>query len=80
MRLSDEQKKRLAIHGKRVERRNLEGIADIVVTDKILSWYRNLIPKKWTFSRQAIGRPRTSHENLAPARIIAWRTKFAVSE
>jgi transposase InsO family protein len=61
LRLTDHQRRRLAIKGKRLGRRALGQIAGIVTPDTILAWHRKLIAKKWDYSarRKSPGRPRT---------------------
>ena len=57
LRLTDEQRRRLAAKGIRLGRQILERVASIVTPDTILRWHRNLIAAKWTFSRKQPGRP-----------------------
>ncbi len=57
MRLTDDQRRRLAAKGKPLGRRVLRRIATIVTPDTILAWHRRLIAAKWTFSRKSVGRP-----------------------
>ena len=59
-RLSDAQRRRLAMRGKRLGPQALTGVAGIVTPDTILRWYRKLIAKKYNGSAQrARGRPMT---------------------
>ncbi len=63
LRLSDAQRRRLAVRGKRLGRRALSQLASIVTPDTILRWYRDLIAKKYGGSaRRCPGRPMTSQE------------------
>ena len=62
LRLSNEQRRRLAAKGKVLGRKLLEEVATIVTPDTILRWYRQLIAKKWTYPRGQTGRPPVSRE------------------
>jgi putative transposase len=62
LRLTDEQRRRLAAKGKTLGRRALKEIASIVAPDTILRWHRRLIAQKWTHKRRSPGRPRTMRE------------------
>ncbi len=63
LRLTDAQRRRLAVRGKRVGRRALAQVAGIVTPDTILRWYRKLIAKKYDGSaRRGRGRPMTPSE------------------
>ena len=57
MRLTDDQRRRLAAKGKPLGRRILRNIATIVTPDTILAWHRRLIAAKWTYPRKGVGRP-----------------------
>ncbi len=58
LRLTDDQRRRLAAMGIALGRRLLAQIATIVTPDTILRWHRRLIAAKWTCrARQRIGRP-----------------------
>jgi putative transposase len=48
LRLTDEDRRRLARRGQRLGRRLLSQIATIVTADTILRWHRQLIARKWT--------------------------------
>jgi transposase InsO family protein len=57
-RLTDAQRRRLAVLGKMLGRKVLQEWATIVTPDTILRWYRKLIAKKWDYSeRRGPGRP-----------------------
>ena len=64
LRLSDDQRRRLAVKGKLLGRKILAQVAAIVTPDTILAWHRRLIAKKWDFSanKNKPGRPRTLRE------------------
>ncbi len=59
VRLTDDERRRLAVKGKALGRRALNEVASIVTPDTILAWYRKLIAKKWDYSarRRKPGRP-----------------------
>ena len=64
LRLTDSERRRLAVKGKALGRSVLETVATIVTPDTILSWYRRLIARKWDWStrRKKPGRPRIKTE------------------
>ena len=63
LRLTDNERRQLAVKGKALGRQVLEKIATIVTPDTILAWYRNLVARKWDYSdRRKVGRPRTKSE------------------
>ncbi|MCP3917789.1 MAG: hypothetical protein GY711_19770, partial [bacterium] len=57
LRLTDEQRRRLAAKGKRIGRQALAAVATIVTPDTILRWHRRLIAAKWTYQSKRVGRP-----------------------
>jgi hypothetical protein len=57
LRLSDDQRRKLAVLGKGLGRGLLRQWASIVTPDTILAWHRRLIALKWTYSTQGPGRP-----------------------
>jgi putative transposase len=57
LRLTDDQRRRLAAKGIRLGRRILQQVASIVSPDTILRWHRRLIASKWTYPKKGIGRP-----------------------
>jgi putative transposase len=57
LRLTDDQRPRLAAKGPRLGRRVLTRVATIVTPDTILRWHWQLIARKWTFERKRPGRP-----------------------
>ena len=66
LRLTDDQRRRLAVKGKVLARRRLAGVAGIVTPDTILRWYRTLVAKKYHGSHgRCPGRPRTKADLAA---------------
>src|SRR5262245_37099569 len=66
LRLTDDQRRRLAVKGKALGRRRLGTIAGIVTPDTILRWYRRLVAKKYTGSKTRVsGCPSTKPEIAA---------------
>jgi transposase InsO family protein len=60
LRLSDDQRRRLAVKAKKLGRRILREVATIVTPDTLLAWHRKLIARKYDGSKQrSPGRPRT---------------------
>ena len=57
LRLSDEQRRRLAAKGKELGRKLLTEVATLVTPDTLLRWHRELIARKWTYPRRQTGRP-----------------------
>lgn len=57
LRLTDEQRRRLAAKEKRIGRRLLMQVATIVTPDTILRWHQRLIKAKWTYEAKRVGRP-----------------------
>src|ERR687897_2427495 len=57
LRLTDDQRRRLAAKGQRLGRRVLRQVATIVTPDTILRWHRLLLARKWTFAPKRPGRP-----------------------
>jgi putative transposase len=57
IRLTDEERRRLAVHGHRLGRRCLQDVATIVTPDTILRWHRQLIARQWTYAKRRGGRP-----------------------
>src|SRR5499427_3909213 len=60
LRLTDDQRRRLAVKGKVLGRRRLAAVAGIVTPDTILRWYRRLVAQKYDSSKaRRSGRPST---------------------
>src|SRR5262245_63535489 len=60
LRLTDDQRRRLAVKGKVLGRHRLAAVAGIVTPDTILRWYRRLVAKKYDGSKaRRPGRPST---------------------
>jgi transposase InsO family protein len=57
LRLTNDQRRRLAAKGKALGRRLLTRVATIVTPDTILRWHRQLIAAKWTHPSKCVGRP-----------------------
>src|SRR6516162_1574124 len=57
LRLTDDERRRLAAKGRRLGRRLLRQVATLVTPDTILRWHRRLIARKWTFTPRRLGRP-----------------------
>ena len=66
LRLTDDQRRRLAVKGQILGRRRLAAVAGIVTPDTILRWYRTLVAKKYDGSTtRRPGRPNTKPEIAA---------------
>jgi putative transposase len=57
LRLTDAQRRRLAVLGQRLGRAVLRDAVTLVTPDTILRWHRELIARKWTYARRRAGRP-----------------------
>ncbi|HEX5054735.1 MAG TPA: integrase core domain-containing protein [Planctomycetota bacterium] len=57
VRLTGDQRRRLAVLGRALGRKVLGQVATIVTPDTILRWHRQLIAAKWTTSGSRVGRP-----------------------
>ena len=56
LRLSDDERRRLAVRGYRLGRRGLRQVATLVTPDTILRWHRRLITRKWTYAQRRSSR------------------------
>src|SRR5262249_42300300 len=65
VRLTDDQRRRLAGKGQRLGRRVLRQVATIVTPDTILRWYRRLVAPKGAAGRRPEGGPRVREEEAA---------------
>ena len=59
LRLTDDQRRLLAVKGKSLGRKALMELTTIVTPDTILRWHRTLVAQKWDYSdrRNSVGRP-----------------------
>jgi hypothetical protein len=57
LRLTNDQRRRLARKGQLLGRRILAQLATIVTPDTILRWHRQLIAAKWAYPGRRVGRP-----------------------
>ena len=62
LRLTDEERRRLAVKGRTLGRKVLAEVSCIVTPDTILAWHRRLVALKWTFHRRKLGRPPIADE------------------
>src|SRR5678815_4787457 len=62
IRLTNDQRRRLAVLGHQIGRRALRHIATLVTPDTILRWHRELVAQKWTWRKRRPGRPGVHRE------------------
>ena len=75
LRLTDAQRRRLAVRGQKLGRRILAQVAGIVTPDTILRRYRRLIARKYDGSaRRCRGRPKTPRE--VAELVCGWRSRI----
>jgi hypothetical protein len=62
--LNDDQRRRLAVKGKVLDRKRLEEVGTLFTPDTILRWHRMLVAQKWNYSqrRKSAGRPPVAQE------------------
>src|SRR5215471_7138167 len=65
LRLTDDQRRRLAVKGHVLSRRHLATVAGIVTPDTILRWYRTLVAQKYDAAKRRPGRPTTKPDLAA---------------
>ncbi len=66
LRLTDAQRRRLAVRGRKLERKVLDELAGLVTPDTILRWYRTLVARKYDGSKKrGRGRPATPVDLVA---------------
>jgi transposase InsO family protein len=53
LRLTDDDRRRLAVRAFRLGRQALRHVATIVTPDTLLRWHRQLIARKWTYARKS---------------------------
>ena len=57
LRLTDDQRRRLAARAKVLGRKALDSVATIVTPDTLMRWHHRLIALKWTYSTKRVGHP-----------------------
>ena len=61
LRLTDDQRRRLAAKARLLGRRALDAVATLVTPDTLMRWHRRLIAWKWTSVARRVGRPGLRH-------------------
>ena len=65
LRLTDDDRRRLAARAYRLGRQALREIATIVTPDTLLRWHRQLIARKWTYAEPAATARRVARDSAA---------------
>jgi hypothetical protein len=77
LRLTDDQRRRLAAKAKVLGRKALDQVATIVTPNTLMRWHHRLIALKWTYKTKRVGRPGLMKANgikPAPDRPSSWKT------
>ena len=73
LRITDDQRRRLAVKGRVLGRRRLASIAGIVTPDTILRWYRRLVAQKYDGSKARRPGRRSTKPDIASS--CGWRPR-----